>query len=68
MPDAADAKDQATWKAMIASLGQANDKLQRAFNVRRASAARERTNPPPMIKKVNFCNAANTPTVPTLEQ
>ena len=27
---------------------------------RRASARRERTNPPPMIKKVSFCNAAET--------
>ena len=23
-----------------------------------AASARERTNPPPMVKKVNFCNAA----------
>ena len=34
------------------------DKLQRAFNTRHATAERERANPPPMIKKVNFCNAA----------
>jgi hypothetical protein len=66
-PDAADAKDQATWKTMVASLAHANDKIQRAFNVRRTSAAHERTNPPPMIKKVNFCNAANATSAPTLE-
>ena len=33
------------------------------------SAARERTNPPPMIRKVNFCNASAeiTPTT-SMEQ
>ena len=29
-----------------------------AGDARRAASARERANPPPMIKKVNFCNAA----------
>ena len=28
------------------------------YNARRAASARERANPPPMIRKVNFCNAA----------
>jgi hypothetical protein len=68
-PAAADAKDQAAWNALLATLGKSGDRNQRAFNTRRASAARERTNPPPMIKKVNFCNAANTASaVPTLDQ
>jgi hypothetical protein len=67
-PEASDAKDLAAWKAMLGALVKGNDKVQRAFNVRRASAARERTNPPPMIKKVNFCNAASTSNYPKLDQ
>ena len=56
----ADPKIQADWKAMLAAIGKANDKVQRAFTGRRASARRERANPPPMIKKVNFCGAAES--------
>lgn len=67
-PDAADVKDAAAWKAMLAALDKASDKTQRTFNVRRASAARERQFPPPMVRKVNFCSAANTMPFPTLEQ
>jgi hypothetical protein len=68
-PEASDAKDLATWKEMLAALSKANEKVQRTFNTRRASAAHERTNPPPMIKKVDFCNAAATTTAPaTLDQ
>jgi hypothetical protein len=67
-PDAADAKGQGAWKAMMASLAKANDKVQRAFNARRTSAQRERTSPPPMIKKVNFCNAASPTPFPKLDQ
>jgi hypothetical protein len=67
-PDATDAKDQASWNAMRAALDKSSDKVQRTFNVRRASAARERQFPPPMIKKVNFCSAANTMPFPTLDQ
>ena len=63
-----DAKDQAGWKAMMAALAKGPDKYQRTFNVRRASAARERVNPPPMIKKVNFCNAAAASPFLKLEQ
>src|SRR5262249_21073936 len=69
-PAATDAKDQAAWVALVGTLGnKGNDRYQRTFNTRRASAARERANPPPMIKKVNFCNAAGSvTTVPTLDQ
>jgi hypothetical protein len=58
-PGATDAKDQAAWKAMLASLGRPGDRLQRIFATKRAAAARERAAPPPMIKRVNFCTAAN---------
>jgi hypothetical protein len=61
-PDATDAAGQASWKAMLAALAHAPDKVRRAFDVRRASAAHERTSPPPMIKKVDFCNAASPKT------
>lgn len=67
-PDAADAAAQPVWKAMLAALGHANEKVQRAYSSRRATAARERANPPPMIKKVNFCNAASATPFPKLEQ
>jgi hypothetical protein len=67
-PTATDVKDQQSWKAMLALMSKAGDKVQRTFNVRRASAARERANPPPMIKKVNFCNAASASTFPKLDQ
>ena len=50
---------QAAWKSSCTRRStKRNDKVQRTFNPPRASAARERANPPPMIKKVNFCNAA----------
>jgi len=61
-PPATDPAATDAWKKMMAALGKGGekggDKLQRSFNTRRATAERERANPPPMIKKVNFCNAA----------
>jgi hypothetical protein len=68
-PDASDAKDLAAWKTMLAALAKSNEKVQHTFATRRASAARERANPPPMIKKVDFCNAAAaSTTAATLDQ
>jgi hypothetical protein len=67
-PDSTDPQGQGTWKAMMGALSKANDKVQRAFNARRSSAQRERTSPPPMIKKVNFCNAASPTPFPKLDQ
>ena len=46
------------WKAMQAAIDKAGDKTARAFASRRAAVKRERTDPPPMIKKVSFCTAA----------
>jgi hypothetical protein len=57
-PAAADAKAQDAWKKMMAAIPHAGEKVQRTLATRRAASARERTNPPPMVKKVNFCNAA----------
>ena len=67
-PDASDLKDLVTWKATLAAIAKAPEKVQRTFATRRVSAARERTNPPPMIKKVDFCNAAAPTNTPTLDQ
>ena len=46
------------WKKVQAALAKAGEKAMRTFTTRRAAAARERTNPPPMVRKVNFCTAA----------
>jgi hypothetical protein len=59
-PDPAGAKALAAWRQMLDGVDKGGERIQRAFNVRRATARRERANPPPMIKKVNFCNAAAT--------
>ncbi len=63
-----DAIDLVKWKAMLTALSKGGDKVQKTFNVRRASAARERVNPPPMIKRVNFCTAAAASPFPRLDQ
>jgi hypothetical protein len=42
---------------MVAALEKRGDRFQKAFINRLARARRERANPPPMIKKQNFCNA-----------
>jgi hypothetical protein len=57
-PAAADAKALDAWKKLFAALPKAGDRAEKALATRRAASARERANPPPMIKKVNFCNAA----------
>jgi len=80
-----DPKTLAAWKGLMTALASpvapagdkssggdksaSGDKFLRIFNARRATARRERENPPPMIKKVSFCNAAEaTGTAPNLEQ
>ncbi|MEO8213142.1 MAG: hypothetical protein ABI560_08115 [Myxococcales bacterium] len=45
------------WKAMLATIERSDERLARAFSVRRATVKRERANPPPMIKQVDFCSA-----------
>jgi hypothetical protein len=64
--DPAAVKSVAGWKAMLAALdkavgpsGTGGDRYQRVFTTRRSSARRERDNPPPMIKKVSFCNVGD---------
>lgn len=68
-PPATEVKSHAAWKALTEALTKGDERYRKIFNARRASARRERINPPPMIKKVNFCNAAEAAAaVPTLEQ
>jgi hypothetical protein len=45
------------WKQMVAALEKRGERFQKAFVNRLVRARRERANPPPMIKKQNFCNA-----------
>jgi hypothetical protein len=54
----ADPKAQDAWKKVFAALPKAGERAQKVLATRRAVSARERANPPPMIRKVNFCNAA----------
>jgi len=64
-PAATDANATAAWKKMQGDVAKAPDHLQRMYNTRRAASTRERQNPPPIIRKVNFCNA---PTVTNPDQ
>jgi hypothetical protein len=67
-PAAGDVAGQDAWKRAIAAQGRPGEHLPRLFNTRRAASIRERANPPPMIKKVNFCNAAAMTTTPVAAQ
>ena len=60
-PPATDAAATAAWKKLVADLEHGADHLGRTYNARRAASAHERANPPPMIRKVNFCGAAALP-------
>lgn len=53
-----DPPGQELWKKVMAGIAKAGDRYQRVFNSRRSASARERAYPPPMIRKVNFCNVA----------
>ncbi len=64
-PATTDANATAAWKKMQGDLAKAPDHLQRTYNTRRAASVRERQNPPPVIRRVNFCNA---PTVTNPDQ
>jgi hypothetical protein len=77
VPEPTDPKAQAAWKALTTAMatpapaagGKSSDRYQRVFANKRAAATRERQNPPPMIKKVSFCNVADTSAnAPNLDQ
>ncbi|HXT97370.1 MAG TPA: hypothetical protein VN853_13800 [Polyangia bacterium] len=64
-PPASDAAATAAWKKVMAELDHSVEHLGRTYNARRAASARERSNPPPMIRKVNFCGAPPAPAADT---
>ncbi len=50
------------WKSLMTSIETADPKLARVFSIRRTTVKRERANPPPMIKRVDFCSAGEAKT------
>jgi hypothetical protein len=60
-PPATDAPASAAWKKLMTTMEHSPEHLARTYNTRRAASARERANPPPMIRKVNFCGASALP-------
>jgi hypothetical protein len=79
VPEPIDPKTQPAWKTLLAAMALATnnggkgaagaDRYQRVFATKRAAAVHERQNPPPMIKKVSFCNVADAAaSAPTLDQ
>jgi hypothetical protein len=58
-PEPSDAKALAAWKEVLAQLGKVNGgRMAKVFDERRAQAKRERTAPPPAMKRISFCGAA----------
>lgn len=55
-PPTDDEKATDAWNRMIAAIDKLGDKLS-TFKVRRAFAESQRSNPPPKMKKYNFCTA-----------
>jgi hypothetical protein len=53
-----DAKAKAEFDKVLAAIHTDAD-LQKLLTTRMATAQRQRANPPPMVKKVNFCGAAS---------
>jgi hypothetical protein len=57
-PDPTTGPPLAAWTAMQAALQKAGDHFEHAFAKRRLTVKHERSNPPPMVKKSNFCGVA----------
>jgi hypothetical protein len=60
-PPASDAEATTAWKKLSDQLEHSKEHLSRTYNTRRAASARERSNPPPAMKKVSFCGPDGTP-------
>ncbi|HEV7558269.1 MAG TPA: hypothetical protein VGO00_22525, partial [Kofleriaceae bacterium] len=56
-PTADDAPALAAWQSMMAMVDKAGDKTSKMFADRRTVAERQRKNPPPALRKANFCAA-----------
>lgn len=63
-PPTTDGNATAAWKALMTTLdGKAAARSGRIYKERKATAAHERTSPPPAMRKVSFCGAP-APTAP----
>jgi len=60
-PAASDVTATVAWKKLIGQLDHSKEHWSRTYNTRRAASARERSNPPPVVKKVNFCGPGGMP-------
>ena len=60
-PPASDADATTAWKKLSDQLDHSKEHLSRTYSTRRAASARERSNPPPAMKKVSFCGPDGTP-------
>ena len=58
VPDPGEGASLVAWKAVLATMQKAGEHYDHALTKRRATVKRERANPPPMVKKVSFCGAA----------
>ncbi|HEY6032730.1 MAG TPA: hypothetical protein VIV58_00685 [Kofleriaceae bacterium] len=56
-PTGDDAKAAAAWQTMIVAVDKAGDSFAKAFRDHKATAAKQRQNPPPKFKNLNFCGA-----------
>jgi len=56
-PTADDPKAVAAWQAMIVAVDKAGATFAKAFRDHKATAAKQRQNPPPKFKSLNFCGA-----------
>jgi hypothetical protein len=60
VPEPTDKDALAAWKATLAQLAKVQgSKMTRIYDERRAQAKRERTSPPPAMKRISFCGAAD---------
>jgi hypothetical protein len=55
----------AAWKNVSALLDKPGARYGRIYRDRKATAAKERTNPPPAMKKLSFCGISEAPPQPT---
>lgn len=58
-PPIDDTQATVAWQAMEAAIARGGEKVAAKFDERRATAAHQRVNPPPALKKINFCAAVN---------
>ena len=60
-PPVSDLPATTAWKKLSDQLEHSKEHLSRTYNTRRAASARERSSPPPAMRKVSFCGPDGTP-------